>query len=517
MNTHVTHPLPQKKPVINSNAQGRIAVRISQTESGKSYTFVVSRGEVQVYQGVAPRPATLDTEKSWLTGLNEFEKLNVAKAILEAYRLRSRDPDGTQVASLLLTETNNLYIAVNGRLVPQNNKRQCAEQSAITHADAMETEKADEAGLPRPEFKVREVYVLGANPERGLHIMGPCGDCTDLLSKSMAEDGHVWVLPLTPNKLVPIHEGAMNINEVPAGAAWKTTIGFLNRSRHVTLTPKDRVHTANGLANLIPDLRYYLSRSIVEDPNLAVHGVPSDAISPLSTDETPLSLPFDGGIAAEFDKRPARMDIDLPKLNHFMREQILFTMADRIKEVAKKLKLGDPTKMDDAALKTLVDEHIRWVRCSVIQRDDGKLFAAAKAKSTFTKASDTTETNAFGAGERRAGTQKLRKVFTMEFHPEMAEQGIMRTSAKSAVGSLIKQASERTRSVDFIYIPYNDGTLNKFQLAEAMYHFGPADLLPTLHTGVQAEVAKPSPNMVEGPKGPLDHAQRDGTAPRQRS
>lgn len=483
MQTYATDPLPDPLPLITSGKDGRV-MHLSQTASGKSYSFTVRHGEVQVYKGLVPREASLDKEKEWLRDLTDFERVNVAKAILESYRARSEDPDGTKVASLLLTETGNLYVSVNGRFTSQRNKRQCAEQTGVSHADTMEGEKALERGIAKPDFAVREIFVMGGNLEKNLHIMGPCGDCTDMLSKSMVPSGNVWAIPLaSPGQQLPIHEGANNINEVPAGAVWKTDIGFLNRNRRVKLTPKDKITLDAGMQSLVTDVRGYFRRPIVEDPNLAIHGVPSDAITSQDKDAGALTLPFENGIEASLDVRRVSMDVNLQKLNHYMREQILLTLANRIEAVAKRQSLGNPSALDDAQLENIIRDQIRWVRCAVTQRDDGKLFANATARMSGENTYDMAETNAFGQGQRRGGTLKLRKVFTMELNPLLAEEGVMRTSSKSAVGNLIKFESEHTRTVDFICIPYNNGKLRATDVADAMYHFGPADLLPTLHKG----------------------------------
>ncbi len=320
-------------------------------------------------------------------------------------------------------------------------------------ARAEECEAAHE-----PDVRFKELYVEGAGP--GSHIAGLCGDCTNLMSKLMDPQSPIYIMPGTDGKQwLDLDRDAQSISDIKPGHAWATNMAHLLKHREIKVSDAERDIQLKGIAELSRDVAHWVDRYIEEDPNKAVRSRPQ--------------------VSKTIDKqRVGRFHIDLAQLNEYMGEQIYLTVADRLQEIAsEKRGLGNLKTLDAGTVEQLVNEEVKWARCAVMQRDDGKLFAAVTIKTKYEPASENAENNAMNQGRRRQGG--IHAMYVMEMNPSKAQEGILRTSAPVAVERQLKGVSKRTGTVDYHYMPFNDGSLSSPEIARAMHHRDAKQLFPT--------------------------------------
>lgn len=442
--------------------------------------FVVTLGETSARPGfrftihhrmIDVEPTSGKQDIDWRTVLTPYEKLNVMDHILGIYRNNSRDKDGMKIASAAITPDGHAYINVNGSITSSRMRRQCAEQKMTSYAEDEETDRRDAQGLPQEDLEYTDIYIKGGRHD--VHAMGPCGDCTDLLSKVMKPEARVWILPAQSRKQVDITAHVRSVDELPEGRAWATTIGYLNRNRQIIIPKHHQAQFAESIAAAKKDVRSWGIRDFPRDAHRYIHeygslctpeGKPGTRISPLH-------VPLDG-------------------LNKYMHHMLISTLADRVQALADKHELGDIRRLSDATIGQLIDDGVDWVRCSVIQTDDGQLYGAATVKGTDEKTSSSAENNAWVQAMPVLGRQGIRNVWCQEFNPRSAEQNIMRTSPKEAVERMLKRASKRTNTVDFHYIPFNAATLDAHEVAKIMIHRDARAIYPSAHLGTPAELTE---------------------------
>lgn len=492
MNYTSRHASPEKPPLIthndNSGKRTEFIVNIAGNHQRRGFEFRVNGNEIKVTPGARDRHLEKDSD-DWQVALSDHEKANVMNRILALYRTRSRDKGEFKIASVGVTESGNAYIAVNGSLTSNEFSRQCAEQTMVTIGSEREAFKQERAGNHSgADTRYKEVYIMGGGPD--VHVMGPCGNCTDLLASVMPDEGKVFILHASDGKKpIGLIGNVTSVDAVPRGACWLTDAAFLNRSRHIDLPEEHRHHQIDAEVKLKHEVRDWLDRDVEEEPNIAIRGL------------TPRGQPI--GPQSEGARPPALMDVPLDKLNEYMREQIQLTVANRVHALAKRHKLGSLQDLSADEVNHLIEDEVGWARCVVIQRDDGKLFAAVTVKTPVDKAAPSAEVNALGQAMRKLGTQGIRHVWCQEFNPRLADEGKMRTSPKEGIERLLKRRSMKTGTVDFFYIPYNEGGLDARAVGEIMIHRDARTLFPSAHVG------SPRTHTHElASKTPTEHAQR---------
>lgn len=428
------------------------AVQMAGDGTRPSFIFSVAHNEVHVCS-LDSRGYPSDPQVDWRELMTPHEKVNVMNVMLDRYRQDSDDPK-FKVASVGLTSTGNMYIAYNGSVVSTPSNRQCSEQKIASIAEEREKKKY---GRRADELKFEEIYLQGAGPD--IHVMGPCGNCTHLLAKYMDPEGKIYVLPANAtDRTIEIDTEAVSVDDIGDGKAWETTSGHLNRHRVIELSEPEKKLLREGSARVKHEILNWIDAPDALDPNTAIFG---DDWKPGS------HLPID-----KFYN----------KLNDFMEQQILITAANRL--VARADKRGiDVTTLSEDQIGALVDDEITWVRCVVVQRDDGRLFATTTARTVDERSSTAAEQNAYRQGAAKHGTLGYRKMWCKEYNPADADRGVMRTSAKFAVESILKTASKLTKTVDFHYIPMTPGGLPSVEVAKIMHHREAEGLYPSAHVG----------------------------------
>lgn len=450
-----------RRPVITQEPQSpnpgdEYVVRIAATKSRPEVSFTIHNG---------PRAGIATAEpKQWQTLLSDEEKTNVMRRILNTYRQGSRNESGFKVGALAVSEAGNIYLGYNGSYNSSRQMRQCAELKLTARAEECETGNPD-------TLKFTELYVQGDGP--GAHIAGLCGDCTNLMSKMMAGTSPITILPgIDEAAWLELDRDAKHIGDVQPGHAWFTSPAQLTEYREIKLDENAAARQRAGLEKLKTEIRDWLDRPIEEDPNVAVRLLDSSG--------APIAVM--GKAVQMAEKLRSKMDLPLDRLNTYMHEQIMLTVADRLQEIAKdKHKWGDLKDLDQTRLDQLIDEEINWARCVVTQRDDGKLFAAVTVKTKYEPASENAENSAMNQGRRQKGG--VQNVYVMEMNPKKTKDGIMRTSAPVAVERQLKAASKKTGTVDYHYIPFNEGDLSARDVACIKERLNAKQVFPTGHLG----------------------------------
>ena len=458
-------------------------VHIDGTANHPYFSFFIQSGAWAGHVDVKPDSSIAD----WRKALSPEEKVNVMHRILATYRMRSRNESGFKVAALGVSESGDLYISYNGSYNSSRQMRQCAELKMAARAEECET------GRDEP-VKFAELYVEGAGP--GAHIAGLCGDCTNLMSKLMHPQSPIYVLPGGDGKSwLKLDSTAEAIGDVQSGRAWVTNMAHLRKHRQIKLNDTQKDIQIEGVASLARDISDWVDRPVEEDPNVVVKTALT--LSPMLAKASRLS----------------KFHLPLDRLNEYMREQIYLTVADRLEEIAsEKRGLGHLKDLNPPQVEQLVKEEIQWARCAVMQRDDGKLFAAVTIKTKYEPASENAENNAMNQGRRKKGG--IHAMYVMEMNPSKAEEGILRTSAPVAVERQLKGFSKRTGTVDYHYIAFNPGGLSNVEVAGIMHHRDAKQLFPTGWNGRYNE--KGGASLLERAEKGRD-AGRRGAAPPSRS
>lgn len=446
-------------------------VSIKGNQAHPYFTFTVHAGAMAGVVTVKPQGEP-GSALDWQTALSTEEKADVVYRMLSTYRERSRNESGFKVAALGVTETGNLYMAFNGAYNPSNLIRMCAELKLSARAEECETNNSE-------SLRFNELYVLGDGP--GAHITGLCGDCTNLENKLMNPQSPIYIFHGSNGEApVQLDLEAEHIGEVNPGHVWITNIGYLTRHREIPLDEAGQNYQHQGLAALKQEIRHWVDKPIEEDPNTAIrqrdpHGKPLQTTSR----------------SAKVLQRRSKLDIPLDLLNTYMREQIYLTVADRLKDISlQQQEAQDPqglkprtplSMMPQEWIDKTIDEEVKWARCAVVQRDDGKLFASVTIKLKGEPASENAENTAMNTARRKKGG--IRNVFVMEMHPRKTKEGILRTSTPVAVERQLKSASKAIGTVNYHYLPFNAGGLSAFDVANAKHHRDALQLFPTGHKG----------------------------------
>ena len=347
----------------------------------------------------------------------------------------------------------------------------------------------------------------------GSYVSCPCGKCTDMLSEMMDEDSPVYTLPVPhANVLRPLsivtENDAKTVDDLDPmkEQAWRTPISYLNNNRHIPLS--DKALSEAGITalekkmDITPQNAADLSR---ETPDSVLEGLlktPSTIVMNVVREAGKITLEMqDKGLTDPLARRAAvaaqavenilKNRISIPELdaatkqgeeaqfeaiNHYMVEHIEDAVANRIQAAYEK----NPQKYNNA--KDALHD-IDNVTCVVIQLSDGSFYSGMEATGKFDKASPAAEVTALSSAMAKLGKESVQNVWVMEYDNHNIKQGVMETSAKEGVERILKRLKGGT-SLDFHFVPFNDGSDQSAQVAQSLtQHFSPGELFPGLFTG----------------------------------
>lgn len=425
--------------------------------------------------------------------------------------------------------------------------KECAEQNMVSAAADLVAYKQvkakgwDQFALPQaPKFS--EIYMMGGVSQMQVPISCPCGKCTDMLAKNMAKDGKVYTLPILNQETFDYlnatgkNNGTVDItidrsetlatvrdqvtrkepdsNALTPYPVWQTDIHHLNADRIISLT-EDRQHIANiqkeayakfcAQAKNPTNLR---EEKLAQQHTRALKA--SRANSPLQLFEMAMQSLFDSTkklntkvkeilrldspnnalsmaaanqfigrrSIAELDAASAGGAANLQAINEFMISEIRHTLTDRM--------LDDP---EATAGRKWVRTNVPQVRCVVLQLDDGTFHHAVECIGKYDASLPNAEAAAVVQALPSLGHQGIRDVWVMEMNGEAIKDGVLMTSPKEGVERISKRASTKKRdskneeSLQFHFIPLNEGGLNSQTLEKIVETKDVSKLMPTLFKG----------------------------------
>jgi hypothetical protein len=449
-------------------AGGDFAIQVKGTQSGKDFTFVLKGSHLEVLPGpeVKNSNGSGNVSDDWYDALTEAERLDVMRAVAAHYRQPSRDPDGMKTAAIGVVINPDpqaprryrhlLYVGINNHLNTDENSKGCAEQGMVKAASNSLTQfmyhKRGETLSDIPFIK--ELYVMGGrapNPlisdDRGVPGICPCGQCTDLLARAMIPGSNVYVLPVTKGRESQvINTTAQKFSEVQADEIWKTTIDTFNLHRATIFTddrPEKEIQH-QGVDAMVAHLANYVSPE------------PTDAVLTqmvLNKKNHRQSIP-ELDVATKADGAP-----DPQAMNAYMWNEISCTLHDRL--VAQKVKL------EPRAIQQWLNDKVKYVRCVVIQLDDGSYYTGYDSRTGSDKAFVNAEFTALGAAAPMLGTQGVKRIWTMECNPKAVEHGMLIGSTKDGLERIYKRHSKIPgQKIEVCNIPINNQKLSLDSLAQ---------------------------------------------------
>lgn len=488
----------------NGGGDGNFHLR--DTSLGKDFDFQLRRNRVKV------------SPNGWQK-LNEQEKIQIFKAILEDYRMRSVGDDGMKIAALGVTSEGDIYIATNTERLSSPYFRQCAELNMVTAATQSEMYEQRKQGNPEPyEPKFSEFYMVGgvdARPKS--HPICPCGNCTDMLRHVMEPGAPMYMLSLKSDVADRVDDTSATVSDVEPGKTWKTDIAALDIYHEVALK-KDAAGAQHiGFSamlrrgsKLAEEERQQLIQTLSPDakPEMSLHSI-TELLGYLGDPMKLAALPAEmvqqakdalGATIKSAEnallQRQSVAAIDvatehgkphLADLNRYMVGEIRHAFADRLKQA----EFRDADTLNGRSVESLMNEKIGVIRCVVIQLDDGTYRSAVETRTSYDNASPSAEMTALANASRALGTRGVKDAWIMEMAPQDIAKGVMHTSSKEGTERLMKRRSRETQGVNFHFIPFNAGTTMKDQeVAKMSLDVAGRELFPSYFTGSKQMTGK---------------------------
>ncbi len=451
------------------------AYMLGDTECGRDYIFLLHGNHIEV------EPEGRD----WRQDLTEKEKLMVFNRILGDFREeRTVGDDGFKIASIGVSTDGRLYIGGNVGETQNSSAfhRGCAETRMLhisAERDAYEQLGArKKAQNQQEEFKPRflkfdPIYVMGGQlPE--IPIVAPCGDCTETLSKHMAPDARVVLLPVNDGSAeLTLNKAAKYARDLKPNQAWDTTIGYLRPLHEIKVKPL----VANMQRAAFDAMAGRISELLAAgETHLASAQLPQNFAKPVL-----------GSVTARLLQEQSLPEAPpLSTLNAVLYNQIEAAAYDRVRGILNKR--GD-SDYSIENVKAVMASEIKNIRAVALQTDSGKLYSGLAVASSIDKAGISAEIQAAGNANREMGSQGVLRVVSMEFAPEKIDKDVVRTSTKSSVERLVKRRSKLTHTVDFKFLPLNGGDLSDTALNTIKHHHTAEELFPGYFTGKASQRA----------------------------
>lgn len=479
-------------------------IKISGTESGREFTFILKGAHLQVLPGheVPKKGGGGNVSEDWYEALTEEERLDVMQAVCAHYRKASRDPDGMKTAAIGIVNNPDtkaqkrdkhlIYVGINNHYNTDKVSKGCAEQGMVKAASNSITQymyhNRDEEVADVPFIK--EVFVMGGrapNPnipgDKGMGAICPCGQCTDLLARAMLPGGNVYVLPPTKGfEHLAVNHKARQFSDVVSGQVWKTTIDNLNRYRVIAYdnTSFEKRAQRDGLAETVARLA-----------NFSLPEVSDEVAAQAARNEKQRRKSIAALDVATRDGKP-----DAEAINNYLYHEILEGLHDRLTvnrvpfepQRIRSWLTGESGKEDESKVK--------YVRAVVMQLDDGTYCSSYDSVTGSDNAFVSAESSALGANSAKLGTQGIKHVWTMEFNPRAIAGGVMITPTKDALERIYKRHTKIPgQHVTISNIPFNSQLLEKTDL-QAMINantFRIEEMYPGMFAGNGIKAAPPKP------------------------
>lgn len=494
----------------------------------------------------------VDTDWFDKKALTDQEKVQLFAVIMDQYRERSHGDNGFRGAAIGVVPVKDkkgqsrLFIGTNTMRWASPYFKDCAETNMVNSAtDRLAFEQAQpKKGVIAAEAQaitpaqLSAIYIMQGISEDEKPMACACGKCTDMLANGVMVDkkSPVIIIPLLTKvlrksigentNLVDVNTSAQTMDEIvppkKSGklTAWQKSIDALNHDRVIDLNGKMSnqeamfeafmkkalgaygLPEAEGRANQVaidtwatkhhkalPEPPMARVEAILELIKHNVRSVTQKIKTIVLGAEEAANKAVENIILHR--KSEATLDcavrangtVDLARMNAFLVGQISDAFADRTHVDAALMKLSPKQKLANAP------QNIRFIRCVVIQLDDGTFHYAVQAEGKYDKAMPNAEAVALENAVCSLARHGVRHVWAMELNPDDIANNRMHTSPKEGVERLAKRAS--SKGLDFTFIPFNSGVLSHEELAAAASVRQQNQLYPGGHNGVQtAEKSK---------------------------
>ncbi|MBX9727142.1 MAG: hypothetical protein K2X09_07740, partial [Rickettsiales bacterium] len=379
-----------------------------------------------------------EDELDWYISLNDREKIGVMNKVLAKYREPSLHRDKWKVSAIGITQNPDTdaqaarrhlaFVGVNTDMRSEQLDKDCAEQNMLSAmVNNISQYQWNKRGNPIENPPVpKEIHLMGGrdadvnDPEdKGEKIIAPCGKCTDTLASWMDPKSAVYIYPANNGNMpLKINDKAETLSDVKASEVWKTTIGHLNRYRHVALTPAQAAAQAQALDALAADL-------LAPQPHIPEAVIAREAENKREHRRS----------ISELDVATVNGAVKPSAVNDYLHAQIVAILRTRMKSE------GIPQNKD-TVLGWLKSDRIGSISVVVVQHEDGSYAAGAKAqtKTKADRASSSSQLSTINSLDSivTRGESPVMQAWSMNFSMEDIVSQRTTTPSKDGVERLIK-------------------------------------------------------------------------------
>lgn len=432
-----------QKRKLHEKQKADMLVEIHHTESGHNFAFRLHGNHVEVL-GKGQHPAGAE----WYDQLTREEKAQAFEMILAEYRKRAMGSDDVKVAALGVTDKGRIYISENSERTSDSYHRQCAEQSMVTISSQREAYMSpDETPVAKyPNYKA--LYVMGGR-DGGVrpHIVSLCGNCTELMNKLMLPGADVFLFgvksAVEDKTMHPpiINDQAETLTHVAPTEVWHTTIDHLARLKRTTLDAPEQEMQQQAYLLLCSELSTILRAERGDLPTGASQG-------------TKLAGSLDYLNKRIAEVRPVEEKLgDLNKLHH---TKIKLGLLGHLRKLERE---GALPNLSPENIRAALDSTVHAVRCVSVELDNGVIATGFHSNTESLSALTPAEVGAIHAADYHINEHGIRQAVVTEFSPAAIAAGDVNMSPKTGIERLSKYRSPVTNSVQFNYLPFNNGAL----------------------------------------------------------
>lgn len=442
-----------------------VVVSITHTECGRDFQFYLKGQRLEPKLGATPPGGA---SEDWYKALTERERIDLMQAVLAHYRKPSADPDGMKTAAVGIVENPDpnasardkhlIYVSFNTTDKASKYLKSCAEKNTLDEGrQSMRGYMHHKLGIENAENqKFIEFHVMGGRDpkpgvvsDKGKHGICPCGQCTDRLAMEMVKGGKVFIYPYREDDIQhPVDYFARSFSDVNEKAIWATTIDVLNRHRYIDLTAKEIDYQKQGLEWVAEQLVNYTPPE--KSPELLMQSMKNEEMDRDSI--AALDIATHDGV------------LDVVELNKYMMQQLLKTLAPRIRK--------NHVPLNKEAILEWLTTKVETVRCVVIRTDDGSYHLSKDSRTGSDNAYPNAESSALSSAIDALGEHGVEALYTLTFDPKDIAAGVMRTLSKDGLERAYKRATKIPgKEMYACHLLLNDTSLRRTQLADMSYKY----------------------------------------------
>lgn len=467
--------MPHQIAITSDSKTSDLTVQLF-ARAGRNFDFTLKGNHLRVQPTSKGTAGNDDTD--WFTAISEKEKIGVMSKVLANYRLPSLHAGKWKVSAIGITRNPDenapkhkrhlAFVGVNTDMRSEQLDKACGEQGML---DAMVNNIAQyqyhKRGVMMTSPAVpMELHLMGgrepdpANPDdKGERMIAPCGKCTDTLAQWMQPEDVIYIYPVNNGNMpLKVNDTAFSLDEVKGNEVWKTTIGHLNRLRHIDLNAEAAAQQRAGMEALVHQL--------LQAPQEVPDAVADQAWQ--NTKQRRQSIP-ELDIATRNGKPlPAAM-------NAYLHAQIVDTLRSRLD--------GAHIPHEAEAVRHWLEgQMVETISASVVQFEDGTYTPGLKAISQLDSASTSSQLSALNsnAGVKKSGHQGIVHGWSMNFSVADILAGKTTTPSKDGIERQLKKMNGQADAKPFTHFIFNDGALapDKAETLAQTYNWSAREIFP---------------------------------------